>query len=139
MASHFGVPLSTTHTIGTAIMGVGATRRLSAVNWTVSRQIVMTWLLTFPACLVMGFVFTWLFLEMDGGIGSFAMFHSPLRIFWPRPSQRQFSQPPRVRVVLERRDHTVAGREKRIGAADRGALVEDALPLRAQADHETLG
>jgi PiT family inorganic phosphate transporter len=61
LSSRFGIPLSTTHTIGTAIMGVGATRRLSAVNWSVSRQIVNTWLLTFPACLVLGFAFTWLF------------------------------------------------------------------------------
>jgi PiT family inorganic phosphate transporter len=61
LASRFGIPLSTTHTIGTAIMGVGATRRLSAVNWGMSREIVMTWLLTFPACLILGFVFTWLF------------------------------------------------------------------------------
>ena len=60
-ASRLGIPLSTTHTIGTAIMGVGATRRLSAVNWDVSRQIVMTWVLTFPACLILGYVFTWLF------------------------------------------------------------------------------
>ena len=61
LASRFGIPLSTTHTIGTAIMGVGATRRLSAVNWAVSRQIVMTWIITFPACGILGFVFTWLF------------------------------------------------------------------------------
>jgi PiT family inorganic phosphate transporter len=61
LSSRFGIPLSTTHTIGTAIMGVGATRRLSAVNWSVSRQIVNTWLLTFPACLILGFAFTWLF------------------------------------------------------------------------------
>jgi PiT family inorganic phosphate transporter len=61
LASRFGIPLSTTHTIGTAIMGVGATRRLSAVNWGMSGEIVMTWLLTFPACLVLGYVFTWLF------------------------------------------------------------------------------
>ncbi|HSQ37307.1 MAG TPA: inorganic phosphate transporter [Acidimicrobiia bacterium] len=60
-ASRFGIPLSTTHTIGTAIMGVGATRRFSAVNWGVSRQIVMTWLLTFPACLLLGYLFTLLF------------------------------------------------------------------------------
>jgi inorganic phosphate transporter, PiT family len=60
-ASRLGIPLSTTHTIGTAIIGVGATRRLSAVNWLASRQIVMTWLLTFPACLVLGYVFTWVF------------------------------------------------------------------------------
>jgi len=61
LASRFGVPLSTTHTIGTAIMGVGATRRLNAVNWGISRQIVTTWLLTFPACFVLGYGFTWLF------------------------------------------------------------------------------
>jgi PiT family inorganic phosphate transporter len=61
LASRLGIPLSTTHTIGTAIMGVGATRRLTAVNWDVSRQIVMTWVLTFPACLILGYVFTWLF------------------------------------------------------------------------------
>jgi PiT family inorganic phosphate transporter len=61
MSSHFGVPLSTTHTIGTAIMGVGATRGLSNVNWSVTRQIVNTWLMTFPACLILGFVFTWFF------------------------------------------------------------------------------
>jgi PiT family inorganic phosphate transporter len=56
-SSRFGIPLSTTHTIGTAIMGVGATRRLSAVNWNVSRQIVATWVVTFPACLLLGYLF----------------------------------------------------------------------------------
>jgi PiT family inorganic phosphate transporter len=60
-SSVFGIPLSTTHTIGTAIMGVGVTNRLSAVNWGVCRQIVITWLLTFPACLILGYLFTWLF------------------------------------------------------------------------------
>ncbi len=61
VASRFGIPLSTTHTIGTAIMGVGATRRISGVNWGVSRQIAMTWVLTFPACLILGFLFALLF------------------------------------------------------------------------------
>jgi len=61
LASRFGVPISTTHTIGTAIMGVGITRRLSAVNWTVSRQIISTWIITFPACLALGYVFGWFF------------------------------------------------------------------------------
>ncbi len=50
LASSFGIPLSTTHTAGTAIMGVGATKRLSAVRWGVSRQIVIAWVLTFPVC-----------------------------------------------------------------------------------------
>jgi PiT family inorganic phosphate transporter len=50
LASHLGVPLSTTHTISTTIMGVGATRRFSAVRWGVSRKIVIAWILTFPVC-----------------------------------------------------------------------------------------
>ena len=61
LASSLGIPLSTTHTINTSIMGVGATRRLSAVRWGVTRQIVLTWLLTFPVCGVLGFLFAWIF------------------------------------------------------------------------------
>ena len=49
-ASRLGIPLSTTHTINTAIMGVGATRRFSAVRWGVGLEIVTAWILTFPAC-----------------------------------------------------------------------------------------
>ena len=61
LASRFGIPLSTTHTIGTAIMGVGASKRLTAVNWGLSSSIAKTWLITFPVCLVLGYVFAWLF------------------------------------------------------------------------------
>jgi PiT family inorganic phosphate transporter len=50
LASRFGIPVSTTHTINTAIMGVGSTRRLSAVRWGVGREIVTAWILTFPVC-----------------------------------------------------------------------------------------
>ena len=50
LASRLGIPISTTHTISTAIMGVGASRRLSAVRWGVARRIVIAWILTFPAC-----------------------------------------------------------------------------------------
>ncbi|MBI3011761.1 MAG: inorganic phosphate transporter [Candidatus Omnitrophica bacterium] len=50
LASRLGIPLSTTHTISTAIMGVGATRRFSAVRWGVSRNIIVAWILTFPVC-----------------------------------------------------------------------------------------
>jgi PiT family inorganic phosphate transporter len=60
IASTFGVPLSTTHTINTAIMGVGSTRRMSAVHWEVARRIVATWILTFPACFALGWVLSWL-------------------------------------------------------------------------------
>jgi PiT family inorganic phosphate transporter len=60
LASHFGIPLSTTHCIGTAIMGVGATRGIRAVRWGMARNVVMTWIITFPACAVLGYLFTWL-------------------------------------------------------------------------------
>lgn len=50
LASRLGIPVSTTHTISTSIMGVGATRRLSAVRWGVAREIVIAWILTFPIC-----------------------------------------------------------------------------------------
>jgi PiT family inorganic phosphate transporter len=61
LASRMGIPLSTTHTIGTAIMGVGATKRFSAVRWGVTAQIVMTWLITFPACAILGYIFALIF------------------------------------------------------------------------------
>ena len=50
LATRLGTPLSTTHTINTSIMGVGATRRLSAVRWGVGSEIVTAWILTFPVC-----------------------------------------------------------------------------------------
>lgn len=58
LASRLGIPLSTTHTISTAIMGVGATRRLSAVRWGVSRDIVTAWVLTFPVCGLIAWITT---------------------------------------------------------------------------------
>lgn len=61
LASIFGIPLSTTQTINTSIMGVGAIRRMSAVNWRVTLDIVRAWLLTFPVCGILGFVFALLF------------------------------------------------------------------------------
>ena len=48
----YGLPISTTHTITSAIMGVGATKRLSAVRWGVAGNIVIAWVLTFPAAAV---------------------------------------------------------------------------------------
>jgi PiT family inorganic phosphate transporter len=53
-ATHLGVGISTTHTITGAIVGVGSTRRLSAVRWGVAGQIVWAWLLTIPASAVLG-------------------------------------------------------------------------------------
>ncbi len=54
-ASRFGIPLSTTHAIGSSIMGVGATRRLSAVRWGIAGEVVGTWVLTWPGCMLLGF------------------------------------------------------------------------------------
>jgi PiT family inorganic phosphate transporter len=55
-ASRFGLPLSTTHIMSSAIMGVGASRRLSAVRWGIGGNIVLTWVLTIPACAFMAWV-----------------------------------------------------------------------------------
>jgi len=60
-AARLGIPLSTTHTIGSSIMGVGATRRLSAVRWGVAGQIVAAWILTWPGCMLLGYVLSSLF------------------------------------------------------------------------------
>jgi PiT family inorganic phosphate transporter len=54
LATRLGIPLSTTHTINTAIMGVGSARRLSAVRWGVGAEIVTAWILTFPVCGLIG-------------------------------------------------------------------------------------
>jgi inorganic phosphate transporter, PiT family len=54
IASHLGVPVSTTHTITGAIVGVGATRRLSAVRWGVAGRIVWAWVLTIPMAALIG-------------------------------------------------------------------------------------
>jgi PiT family inorganic phosphate transporter len=52
--AHFGIPVSTTHTITGAIVGVGATRRLTAVRWGVTRRIVFAWVLTIPGAALIG-------------------------------------------------------------------------------------
>jgi len=61
-ASFLGIPLSTTHTINTAIMGVGATQRWTAVRWGVGKEIVAAWVLTFPA----SFAIAWLATKILG-------------------------------------------------------------------------
>lgn len=55
LASCFGIPLSTTHTINTAIMGVGATKRFSAIRWGITAHIIAAWILTFPICGLIGY------------------------------------------------------------------------------------
>lgn len=59
-----GIPVSTTHTKTTAIMGVGAARRMSNVNWKIVKELVLTWVFTFPGCGLLGFIMAKLFLHM---------------------------------------------------------------------------
>ena len=64
-SSVFGIPVSTTHAKTTAIMGVGAVNRLSAINFSVVKDMALTWLLTFPGCGLIGYLmaklFMWIF------------------------------------------------------------------------------
>lgn len=64
LSSLTGIPVSTTHTKTTAIMGVGAARRLSSVNWGVVKEMVMTWVLTFPGCGLIGFLTAKVFISV---------------------------------------------------------------------------
>jgi PiT family inorganic phosphate transporter len=56
VSSHFGLPVSTTHVVSTTILGVGATKRLSAVRWGIAGKIVMAWILTLPFCVTVAWV-----------------------------------------------------------------------------------
>lgn len=62
LSSVTGIPVSTTHTKTTSIMGVGAARRMSNVNWGVVKELVMTWVFTFPGCGLLGFGMAKLFI-----------------------------------------------------------------------------
>jgi PiT family inorganic phosphate transporter len=61
IASHWGIPLSTTHVISTSIMGVGAMKRFSGVKWSVVERIVWAWVFTLPATALIGYVLERLF------------------------------------------------------------------------------
>ena len=58
LATLLGIPISTTQVKSSAIMGVGASKRLSNVNWEVAKNMVIAWIITFPACILCGYVFT---------------------------------------------------------------------------------
>ena len=64
IASTFGLPVSTTHTKTTAIMGVGTAKRMSSVNWGVVREMVFAWILTFPGCGLIGYLMVILFMKI---------------------------------------------------------------------------
>jgi PiT family inorganic phosphate transporter len=61
IATRFGIPISTTHAISGAILGVGSTKRLSAVRWGIAGRIVSAWVLTIPGCFAFGWVIAQLF------------------------------------------------------------------------------
>lgn len=64
LSSLTGIPVSTTHTKTTSIMGVGAARRLSNVNWSIVKELVLTWIFTFPGCGILGYGMAKLFLML---------------------------------------------------------------------------
>ncbi len=64
LSSILGVPVSTTHTKTSAIMGVGAARRMRSVNWSVVGDMVWTWVLAFPGCGLIGYAMAKLFLAL---------------------------------------------------------------------------
>jgi PiT family inorganic phosphate transporter len=59
LATHLGYPLSTTHVVSGAVMGAGATKRLSAVRWGVAGNIFVAWLLTIPAAALVAAALYW--------------------------------------------------------------------------------
>jgi len=59
-ATSLGIPVSTTHTITGSIIGVGAAKKMSAVRWTVAKEIVTAWIITIPASGLLGALFYWL-------------------------------------------------------------------------------
>jgi len=64
VASIFGIPVSTTHTKTTAIMGVGSAKRISSVNWSIVKEMVLTWVLTFPGCGIVGYAMALIFMNI---------------------------------------------------------------------------
>ena len=64
ISSITGIPVSTTHTKTISIMGVGASKRLSSVNWGIVREMVIAWILTFPGCGLIGYFMALLFMKI---------------------------------------------------------------------------
>jgi inorganic phosphate transporter, PiT family len=63
-SSLLGIPVSTTHTKTSAIMGVGAEKRLSSVNWGIVKEMIFAWVLTFPGCGLIGFLMASMFIRI---------------------------------------------------------------------------
>ncbi|MPM38820.1 hypothetical protein SDC9_85450 [bioreactor metagenome] len=63
-ATYFGIPLSTTNTKATAMMGAAAAKGMNRVNWRIAQDMVLAWVLTFPACLALGYLFATVFRQI---------------------------------------------------------------------------
>ena len=61
-----GIPLSTTHVISGSVMGVGATKRLNAVKWSVAERMLWAWVMTIPICGGIGYALVWLTKKLSG-------------------------------------------------------------------------
>ena len=65
-ATNVGIPLSTTHVISGSVMGVGATKRLNAVKWSLAERMLWAWIMTIPICGSIGYGLTWLMMKLRG-------------------------------------------------------------------------
>jgi len=65
-ASYLGIPVSTTHTITGCVIGAGAARRASAVNWGIARNVMVAWVITIPASAAVAALFYWIVAEIAG-------------------------------------------------------------------------
>jgi PiT family inorganic phosphate transporter len=63
-ATSIGIPLSTTHVISGSVMGVGATKRLNAVKWSLAERMLWAWIMTIPICGTIGFCLTWMIMKL---------------------------------------------------------------------------
>lgn len=64
ISTMLGIPVSTTQVKTTAIMGVGASKSIRRVNWNIVKNMVLTWIITFPACGILGYITTFLFMKL---------------------------------------------------------------------------
>lgn len=64
LATVKGIPVSTTHTKTTAMMGVGASKKISSVNWDVVKEMIAAWVLTFPGCGLLAYIMAQIFMKL---------------------------------------------------------------------------
>jgi len=67
-ASYLGIPVSTTHTITGCVIGAGAARRASAVNWGIARSVMVAWVITIPASAIVAALFYWAVTDLSRGL-----------------------------------------------------------------------